>query len=344
MNRMWIFGSARNDFAVMYAAGLLSFVFVWTVPSTAFAATILGLVTLAVIDTGHMLTTIWRTHLRAEERRSNGWYVGLPLLVFATIGLWAWLRIPYLFNVLLYGTIWHHMRQYFGVMRWYEKLNRRSCRPSHWFIHLLFLLPLGFAHFRTDGIKQIFYRGDVLVYPSEPLFRIFVGLYALTVIAWVGYELYLWRRGVREPNRMLAILVPMLFTGVGCLYGNGTMQVILPLIWTHGVSYFGLLALSLRRLDPERWKTATWAAVPIVVSAAVLGGAAFYVDEAFLETEYLSGLGLGDILVIAALQTPSVCHYVFDMWIWTGRHREAKVVFASGPPIEATASPVRRSA
>lgn len=326
---MWIFGNAPLDLAVLYAGGCLAFAVVWLVPESARFATLFALATLAVVDTGHMYTTVWRTWFRKKELKGQARYWIAPLAACGGVFLWALLRIPYLFNVILYTTIFHHMRQYYGVVRWYEKLNRRTSRPSHWFVTLLFVLPLAFAHFRTDGIKQIFYKGDLLVYPSPALYSVFLVLYLAVVASWIGYEAHLVARGIREPNRVLAIFVPMLFTGVGCYFGKSAPQIILPLVWTHGITYFGLMALSMRRLDPKRWRSALFAAIPVVLTAIVAGSLVLYLDEIYLETEYLAeSRSFFELAFIAVIQTPTICHYLFDAWIWTGRHRDAKVVYA----------------
>lgn len=323
----WIFGGAASDFAVLHLGGCLALAMVWLAPEAGWSAAA-ALAALAVIDTGHMCTTVLRTHFRGEEFRSRRAYWVVPLAVFAGATAWSALRLPYLFTVALYGTIYHHMRQYYGVTRWYERLNGRGCRPSGFYVQGLFALPVIALHWRPDGIDSVFVKGDLLVRPSPPLYQAAAGLYAVMLASWVVHEVRLWRSGIREPNRLVSILVPALLTAVGCFFGRSTLQVILPLVCTHGVAYFGIMGLSLRRLDPASYATAARAALVVVGLAAVAGGAITWMDEALIETEYLlEPAGLLNAALIGITLTPTVCHYVFDAWIWTGRHREAATVY-----------------
>lgn len=326
----WIFGKPSRDFLLLYFAGILGFAFVWTVtPSPTGIWSWVGLATLAAVDTGHMYTTVWRTHFRKDEFFSTPLYWAFPLAVFVVTLVWIVSRLPFLLTAILYLTIYHHMRQYYGVVRWYEKLNSRFCRPSHFFIHALFLLPLFAAHFRESGVKQIFNTGDLVLYPNALFFGISTGVYLVVLVLWAGFEGRLWMRGIREPNRLLAISLPMLFTGVGCFFGQSTMQIILPLVLTHGIGYFALMGLSLHRLEPKRYRGYLLPTALIAASAAFLGSLVLLAEEHYLDADYASsGLSFNEASLMALLLVPTVCHYMFDAWIWTGKHREARKVFS----------------
>lgn len=326
----WIFGKPSLDLAFLYAGGVAAFLFVWTVtPASTGIWAWVGLASLAAIDTGHMYTTIWRTHLRREEFLSTPLYWAFPLAVFLVSLVWIVSRLPYLLTVILYLTIYHHMRQYYGVVRWYEKLNARYCRPTHFFIHALFLLPLLAAHFRESGVKHIFNTGDLLLYPDPVYFGIVTGMYLVVLTLWAGFEARLWARGVREPNRLLAVAVPMTFAGVGCFFGKNTMQIILPLVLTHGIGYFALLGLSLHRLEPKRYRTFLLPTALVALSAGVMGYFVLWAEENYLDADYSTiALSFNDACLMALLLVPTVSHYMFDAWIWTGKHREARKVFS----------------
>ena len=326
----WIFGSAGRDFCALNLGGLAAFAFVWLAPLDAAWAGPVLFFCMATIDTGHMYSTVWRTHFRIEELKSTKLYWGAPLTVFLVALVWITARVPYLLTAVLYATIYHHMRQYYGVVRWYEKLNRRFSGASKFFIHALFALPLLAAHFNPRGISQIFNTGDLLLYPHPGLYAATTTIYLTVLAAWLAYEITTWTRGHREPNRALAIGLPMLFTGVGCYFGRSTPQILLPLVCTHGVAYFSLMALSLERLEPKRYPSVGIPFAGIVAFAAVAGYSALYFEERFMDAGYSTeALTFNEATVMALLLVPTVCHYLFDAWIWTGRHREARIVFAT---------------
>lgn len=88
--------------------------------------------------------------------------------------------------------------------------------------------------------------------------------------------------------------------------------------------------------DPGRQDEHTAVRVGQAVDGVFDRESAVFLDELYFEAHYVNQvLGLPQILLIGALITPTVCHFIFDAWMGTRKHREAAIVYGfsgKGPP------------
>lgn len=329
----WILGSGTLDFLWILSPGLLAAPLLFVLPGPSVLLAALGFLIYVVIDTGHVYTTFWRTYFRGEERASTPMYWIAPLAIVLVMAAWFALGLPHAWAFVVYATLYHHFRQYYGMLRWYERLNGRACRPSQLFLYALTVYPFLLMHVRPDErLRELFLyvRGDVFLLPSPQLWE--AGLWVLAGLwcAWIAFEVSLWSNGTRELNRLLAVLCPSALACVCFLTGSNAATLILPMLVNHGVPYFAVMTLSLRRLEPRRYRSLAWTALLVVASAAAFGfGEWLYETNAIeVSNRYLTErIGGWRSLLLGLYLVPLFCHYVFDAYIWTGRHREAKKVY-----------------
>lgn len=333
---MWIFGRASRDLLWLFIPG---FVFVLAARAVAPenpAYLPLAFLALSLVDSGHGYTTALRTYWDREEFASRRAYWLAPLAIFATLFAWAWLGIPYLWTAILYTTVFHHLRQFYGIVRWYEKLNGRADRPSHFFSHALTATPIVLYHFNPGTVQGHFQGFEMLAYSNPLLWHAGLIGYVLLVAAWAGRETWLWRaRGIREPNRVAALALPGALIGVCFLGGRTQAEVVFPIVIAHGVAYFALLGLSLKRLG--RFPALPLAIAVVAAFSFAFGALEYLYEQNLLEIDYLThGISALGAAVLAFYVTPSICHYLFDAWLWKGNHRQAKTVFARESNTKAT--------
>lgn len=295
-------------------------------PQLAETSLVYALLATALIDSGHVYTTAWRTVLNAEERISMALYWILPLMIFCFFSYWHYSGIPYLWSFVVYSTLFHHIRQVYGFSKWYQHLNRRKDRKSDYWLYILSILPIIIYHFRQGAIGAYYSDYDLLLFPHQGLFTILRLVYAFLILGWLVYEIFLWRKGLHEGNRFLSVLFSVLVYGYCFLIGQTITQVLFPLLFIHGIAYFGVMGQTLHRTQTQRFATPSMALGVVLITAFIFGLTESWVEEDLVEliSDYPSWVRA---LLVGGLLTPLFCHYVFDAMIWKSTHREAKSTF-----------------
>lgn len=324
----WIFGRPSKDAAWLILPGFLAIAAGWVlggngrsdIASSTWIA-IYAFVALGFLDSGHVYATLWRTYFHRPERQRSSIYFYLPPLLFAGFFAWIYGGIPYLGRLVIYSTLYHNIRQFYGISKWYQKQNRRFDRLSDFFLYFLCLAPVIVAHFRLDTPWISYYTDhDVLFAPSKSLYDIGLIIYGAGLLVWFIFETERLRR-YREWNRMLSLAVPAVIYGSCFLLGRYWLEILLPLVVAHGAAYLGLTSLAVSRTK-ERFDFRK-AAFYIILTALFFGT---------LEFDFDRGLpGSPDILTSALLAFYLMAlfsHYTFDAYLWKRSHPEAVAVYS----------------
>jgi hypothetical protein len=303
------------------------------IPTQGFFLPALLFFSMALVDSGHVYSTFLRTHFNQEERKSTLKYWTYPGAVFLSLFAWYVLRLPYFWSFVVYFNVYHQIRQFYGITRWYEKLYGRTSFWNHFFVYVLSAGPFVIYHFRPDARGGYYTDTELfLLTPFTTLYPWLTFIYILSVLAWVGYEsALLMRYDRREPGRILSILTGGFIYAFAFFLGNDQAEVLVPLQVSHGIAYFRLLALSLKRVQPAVYKTFPRALTIVIATAVFFGGIEGGIVERFIDfdTNYtLSPANPFLAFIYALILTPQLCHFIFDARIWRIQHREAKLVFA----------------
>jgi hypothetical protein len=321
---MWILSTYRRDLLWLYLPGacalLLSFRLVHDDGSAAFF--LFAFLAQGFFDSGHVYTTVWRTYFDRTELRRRRWLYGLlPLFVFGVSLSLGTYSLKILGAVVLYATIYHNIRQFYGLSKWYQRLSGHSRPWSDRFLYLLCAGPFFMAHFRPGVAWPKVYLGqDLLVYRSTAVYSALAALYIFVMIAWALYEWRLWQQNP-EPGRIFSVGFPALLYGLAFVHGRSLSQILFPLVVSHGCTYLVLTAVSMKRIGRIKFPLA--AIVGAVLTTALIFGA----------VDALYGGGLSDsesprmTVWIALFLTPLFCHYIFDGFLWTRRHPDAARIY-----------------
>jgi len=121
-----------------------------------------------------------------------------------------------------------------------------------------------------------------------------------------------------------------LLANVCFLTGVDPVTLILPMLVNHGVPYFAVMSLSLKRLEPKRFKSLAWTGAAIVATAAGFGLFEYGYENLVIDIDNrytFRPIGFWQSALLGVYLVPLFCHYVLDAYIWTGKHREAKLVY-----------------
>jgi|GEM_PF-2678908 len=332
----WILGSFWRDFCAILLPALLGFFLSRSISYThGFGAGQLALfIVYGWIDSGHVWTTLWRTHAVREERIRRPWATWLPLLITVSIAAWLLLGIPGFWIFAVTATLFHNQRQLWGFLRWYEKLSGTRHRVSAWFFAGFVGLPVAAYAMRPLDPGHFY-----LVKADIPHFSFSFGFWAVTaawftlVFAWAFWELFLYFGcGLREWGRCFALGATALIYGYAFFGARTVMDIAFPLVLSHGVSYLAVMIQTSRRLRIPLSGTqrAGWA---WLLGTALAGGLlAYFLLEEFEFENWNKGPGSALVCIAVALYFgPTLSHYFSDSWLWTGRHPDAALIFGAHP-------------
>lgn len=320
---MWILGSKAKDIFFFYVLALgLSSVYWFSTPKGV-VATALFLFIVVFVDSAHVYSTFWRTYALKEERSSSQSYWIVPTLVFLGALIWAVLKVPYFWAMVVYFTYFHHLRQGQGITKWYMKINQKFRPEMIKIFYALLLIPFVTFHF-NDVIPLALYNRNDLFFLNKPEWLIYgKGLTYLTWTLWLGLEIKIYTQEKKiEINRILSMLVPAAVHVKCFLYPVTAEGVIFPLLLLHGLTYFAVMSFSLQKLRPQKFANFSKSLLFVVGFGAVFAlvesfGISEYVN---LNNDYLKNDFLDDKLLLAIFVTPTLTHYILDGLIWKKGH------------------------
>ena len=327
---MWIFGRSYLDILFLvvpgYIALVLTFVFGNGSPAYVIIASFL---IWTLIDSGHVYTTIWRTYAHPAELKSNREYFYMPFVIIFSVACWLYFRIPYFWSFIVYYTLYHNIRQFYGITKWYQKLEGAKSPWPGRFVYILTLLAFLSFTFREIDITM-YTPHDFLMFPNLLLFQISQGAFFICFVIWLLYEVFTFKTS-RRIGRFFSILTPALCYGVGLIWGHNELQILGGIIAAHGIGYWGLISIAANKTRPSYFKNLWIALLIIILTAVSFGLLEGRVEEYTLAIfTYTSQPKLNFIacLAVGASLTPLLLHFYFDAKIWTHKHREANLIFS----------------
>lgn len=327
----WIFGKVQNDLLWLHIPGLVALFLVFGLPITdAYLGGMLFiLLAKGLFDSGHIAATFFRTYGIPAER-SNKVYLWSPILIFLVFTLWMAFKIPGFWMFIIYSTLFHNFRQYYGVTRWYQKLNSRFDKVSDIFLHLLCLIPFIAFHFRNLKDLDLYFDAHVLYfYPQQTIFNFLVGLWVIT------FSCFLWREfkfatktNHREWNRIISVLIPSLIYFFSFTFGETLAEIFIANVLGHGLAYIGLISLSMNKVSKTKFRRAV---ALTGLTALIWGSLVTIIEYGYLDQftyQHLITESLPIQLAIALYLTPLFMHYFYDAFLWKSSHPQAKLIYS----------------
>jgi hypothetical protein len=321
---MWILGSLKCDLVFLMLPGLFSVGISMLFPHLAESSLVYGLIATGLVDSGHVYTTFWRTLFTSGKKRQWPWMVPVFFILF--FGVWYYFSFPGLWTFVVYSTLFHHVRQSYGFSKWYQTLNHRADPISDRFFYGLIILPMVTYHFSPGALGSYYSENDLFLYPLSNVRDALMVIYSVVLFSWICYETKLWKRGLRESNRIISVGYPALIYGYCFLVGETLTQILIPLLFVHGVAYFGVMGQTLHRTQKQRFSSLFEALSLVIITACVFGLSEAWIEEEALNLHSGSPLWLSSLLIGLTLM-PLYCHYFYDAIIWKKSHAEADLVY-----------------
>lgn len=326
----WILQKPSKDFLwILFPGFFAAFYFLIAEADNTFYE-VVAFVVMGLIDSGHVYSTLWRTYFHIEEWRSSSLYIWTPIIIFIIGFSWFHFQLPYLYSFIFYATAYHHIRQFYGVTKWYEKLDRSFTKWSVRFLYMLSLSPAIAAHFRSDLVIEFYTEKDLFMYPNPMIFKYMVGLNVMLVLSYLAYELNNYRRGDFKLNRCLSVVAPVILYTTVFYVGKDGFQILLPLMVAHGIPYYAMLGVGLTRTRPKRFPSYMTVAKAVLFTAVLFGGFEFYFEREIIDFDerYLFiPPKLWESLLLGLYVIPMMSHYTLDAFIWKSKHRESSLIF-----------------
>lgn len=282
-----------------FFAGLLYFIFSKLNPSflTFF------LLMAAIIDSGHVYTTFFKTYFDVKQLLNKKHYVLVPLMILS-ISFSLLLKAPLAFwSIFFYWTAFHHIRQYYGVFVLDTKTKNRS---EKWLYQIILFIPLIGMHFRENFNLSFYHSKEISFFYSEQLFNGAVVLFVLTLVV------FLMMRQIKKPplsDQFKAVTYPMILF-YALMISTDIKFSIVVLIFSHAVSYIYLVFKTQEKTIFKRKPSL----LIILLFTFIVGSLSFFTEDLLpMGTETISVFSAS---AIATLLTPVLFHYFIDGVIW----------------------------
>lgn len=320
----WIFGSFRRDALFLMVPGLMALAFARL---HVFQENLFYMFLVATFaDSGHIYTTVWRTWFHPTERQRSAVTWLVPVCIAITFFSWSALKLPYMWSFVLYATVHHNLKQYYGVTRWYETLNRHPVRWSGFFSKALMITPAVAYHFRSTAVDGFYSDHDVFLFPNQTLLALTTLVYLGLLSAWIGFEIRNYRQGHREWNRILSIAFSSAVYGGGFFFGRTIPEVLFPPMLGHGIGYMAMMALAVQRTRKKYFSQFFKGLATMAGTALVFGTFEHLVERSYVNYSPTQD-SLLEAVIIGVYLVPLFSHFIFDMFLWKRTHWEARLVY-----------------
>ncbi|RSK33822.1 hypothetical protein [Hymenobacter metallilatus] len=295
-------------------------------------------VLVVLIDVAHVYSTLFRTYFDAQRRRQFRtvlWVVPLGCYAAGVAlhslggGLWFW-------RILAYAAVFHFIRQQYGFLRLYSRLEPTTSRVSQrldtCLVYAATLYPLLWWHLSRPRNFTWFVAGDFVQYDwpggRALLTACYVGLLGLYVLKegrqWYCTGYVNWPR-----NLLLLGTVTSWYAGIVLL--NGDLPFTLLNVVAHGVPYLALVWATSQPAPSVRHRTWWQGRYGVAFFLALLAALALLEEgiwDGLVWREHATVFGWfqqqlptvssswGLAVLVPLLALPQATHYVLDGFIW----------------------------
>lgn len=186
------------------------------------------------------------------------------LLLIPIVGLYVYFGSRlHVETALVYFVIFHFIKQHFGFMKIYSKIDGAKSKFASWSENLLFYLsmwtPVIYWHINFPK-KDFYWSARMLPVPYiDVLFTVASFLYAATAAIYIVLEVTRWKRnGIINIPKNLALFSAAIAWGGVSLFSDVVVLIMFTVVLTHDVSYTVLVWMICRRDEKIINKKINW--------------------------------------------------------------------------------------
>jgi hypothetical protein len=340
MTNMWIF-SRTIDLLTFTGTALIAIALLAIAPllgishdSPGDAPTWTWIIGVLLVDVAHVWSTVFVTYLDPFERaRRPLLYVATPIISYIALLLLYQCGSLTFWRVIAYLAVFHFVRQQYGwVMMYRARANQRhrwGRRLDATLIYLTMTYPLIAWHATLP--RHFWWMRESDFVTGMPSLAATMALVAYSVVAITYIVVNAFNASKGHPitwGKHLMMITTAACWYIGIVGTNSDYKFTVTNVLIHGAPYMVLVFIYGRRAAID-------GPIPLTIGHQILrwGWPAFvatlwaiaYVEEllwdhaAWHEHQNLfgsSGLGAAAALVIPALATPQIVHYVLDGFLW----------------------------
>ncbi|MEJ6979000.1 hypothetical protein WG906_00970 [Pedobacter sp. P351] len=306
------------------------------------------LVLIVFIDVAHVYSTLYRTYFNPSEyKEKQSLLISIPVLCYVTGVIFYTIDAFLFWRILAYLAVFHFIRQQYGFMRLYSRLEYKTRLYSlinSLTIYSSTLYPLLYWHLNPHRNFNWLIEGDFWQYKSQFLSDMGLVMYLAVLGMYLLKEAYLYHisKEVNIPRNLL-VLGTALSWFFGIVYFNGDLAFTTLNVISHGIPYMALIwFFEKNKIQNNQKMTSSFLKVSfgkydIVIFILILSVFAYFEEGlwdgliwkehstifrpfAFLpqieEKKLLS-------LLVPLLALPQATHYVLDAFIWGRRNTKS---------------------
>jgi hypothetical protein len=348
---LWLFGGSAALALALLGVGQATGHLLSDAPLWIWALMVVG------VDVAHVWATTYRTYLDREEfSRRSALYIAIPAGAYV-LGVLAYSMSSLTFwRLLAYAAVFHFVRQQYGWVALYRRKNNEAqeSRAHHYLDSLVIygstVVPLLYWHSHLPRRFHWFLAGDFV--PGLPAwaFDVAVWIYAGACLAYLGKEIWRFRRGLPVSwGKQLVMTTTALTWFLGIVVLDSDYAFTVTNVLVHGIPYFGVVLASSR----QRTQTHLEAGKELTLADRLCRSAFVFmiplVLVAFLEewgwdrfVWHENGLlfpgpdispgPLALSFLVPLLALPQATHYLLDAWIWKVRPENREAIESMGLP------------
>jgi hypothetical protein len=287
-------------------------------------------------DVAHVWSTLFRTYLDPEERRTRKkLFTLVPILgLAASIALYS-LGEHVFWRTLAYLAIFHFVRQQYGWVSLYRaRAGETKGRAIDTLaIYASTLFPLLYWHTHLPRRFSWFVPGDVVALPSFVM-PIATVIYVAALAAYAIRAATLWIRGTPNPGKDLVVVTTAASWLTGIVIFDSDYAFTVTNVFMHGIPYFALVYVHAKKKlrEPSRllgsvpmYLAFLWV---IAFAEEFLWDRGVWHDRAWL---FGDGWDIGalKLALVPLLALPQLTHYILDGFIWRRRTNPSVAVLVS---------------
>lgn len=285
------------------------------------------------IDVAHVYATLFKTYFVASEFKSNKKrYIGLPIFCFI-VGFILFLFGSQVFwSVLAYVAVFHFIRQQYGFMRLYARLeNKTHAWMDNLVIYTATIYPMLYWFLSPKRHFNWFVENEFFQFEHPLVLKISTWIYFAVLCLYFIYTIYttVKNRFFNIPKHCI-IIGTILSWYFGIVYFNNDLIFTLLNVVSHGIPYMALIYLNeIEKKPSAELQHLNWfkSKIGLFLFVAVLLLIAFseeYLWEILVWNEYFSNPYFNcfnwQFILVPLLTVPQFTHYLLDGFIWKNKH------------------------